>query len=80
MKPDAPQEFKTPTFRTDVLLMAYGAQMRIAIPDATDKPPKFLPELLSDVGLDSKGNGLWVSETPSNDAYPMLLAALASKH
>ncbi|KAF2716981.1 hypothetical protein K431DRAFT_288927 [Polychaeton citri CBS 116435] len=78
LKEDAPDRLKHERFRTNVLLLGYGVQIKVRIPDKIGQQQIF-PELLSEVSLSPKGGGLWVTDTPSNDAYPVLLAALCGK-
>ena len=85
LMPDAPAQFRSPILKTTALLFAYGVQFKIRFPtDVADRihsdasSATLVPELLRDLVLSASGdtNEMQTAE-PRNDAYPILLGAIA---
>lgn len=80
--PEAKDYLREKIYKTVVLLLAYGVQIKLK------RPADLLPHVLSKINLPGILGGLSLEEVsdtefqtsaPNNDAYPVLLAVLAQK-
>ena len=83
LAPSAPPECQQPVYKTTKLLLAYGVDLVVKMPQSLDqdmaKRLRLMPGLLDDLPLTLvKGNELH-AKPQTNDAYPVLLAVLADK-